>query len=93
MSPSFQFLRQPTGPVCCSIIGRRLPLQAGTGDVSRLSGNSFCLIGGFDKPAKHIRCRRSNRFEPFCVAVIHADQLSMELRAWSAGKLSKRCMK
>lgn len=35
-APIIQSTRQPARPVCCSIIGRRLPLQAGTWDVSRL---------------------------------------------------------
>ena len=76
-APIIQSTRQPARPVC-SIIGRRLPLQAGTWDVSRLTGNLSRFIGGFDKPAKHIRCRRSNRLENLVAAVIHADQLSME---------------
>lgn len=70
MSPSFQFLRQPTGPVCCSIIGRRLPLQAGTGDVSRLTGNPFrALNHASQQPLSivNILLRKS----PFVIAVRH----------------------
>lgn len=87
-APIIQSTRQPA---CSSIIGRRLPLQAGTWDVSRLTGN--CSFGRRIKPRKQSAGRFSKCLKPLCVAVFHADQLSMELRAWVAGKLSKRCMK
>lgn len=66
-APIIQSTRQPAR---CSIIVRP-PLQAGTWDVSRLTGNSFCsFIKHLEQPG---RCLGAS-LKPLRVAVFHGQQ-------------------